>query len=98
MTEREPTFKRPGVRLPRMSTVQGARLVVASLLVAAAPAVGQLAALRFDPLKVPVGRVYQYLKSIPDEPGFTDGRLRLLGVERMTPAEWESFQRARLGE
>jgi hypothetical protein len=35
---------------------------------------------------------------IPDEPDFTDGRLRLLAVEQMPPAAWEAFKRARLGE
>jgi hypothetical protein len=34
----------------------------------------------------------------PDERGFTDGRLRLLDVSRMAPAEWEAFKRSRLGE
>jgi hypothetical protein len=38
------------------------------------------------------------VRSIPDEPGFTDGRLRLLEVTPMTAAQWESFKRARLGE
>ena len=44
------------------------------------------------------GHLVEFELPIPDEPGFTDGRLRLLGVERKTPAEWESFKRARLGE
>ena len=46
----------------------------------------------------PEGHLVEFELPIPDEPGFTDGRLRLLGVERKTPAEWETFKRSRLGE
>lgn len=44
------------------------------------------------------GHLVEFELPIPDEPGFTDGRLRLLGIERKAPEEWGSFKRARLGE
>jgi hypothetical protein len=42
--------------------------------------------------------ILEFELPIPDEPGFTDGRLRLLEVLTMTPEAWEAFKRARLGE
>jgi hypothetical protein len=44
------------------------------------------------------GHIVEFELPIPDEPGFVDGRLRLLEVARLTPAEWEGFKRVRLGE
>lgn len=44
------------------------------------------------------GHLVEFELPIPDEPGFVDGRLRLLEVAHMTLAEWEAFKRARLGE
>jgi len=44
------------------------------------------------------GHVVEFELPIPDEPGFTDGRLRLLEVTPMTTAQWDAFKRARLGE
>ena len=72
-----------------MPTRGRARLVVASLLLAAAPAAAQLAALRFDPQKVPVGRVYQYLKSNRDgsHPGHVS--LYVAGLDRLESLKWD---------
>jgi hypothetical protein len=44
------------------------------------------------------GHLVEFELPIPDEPGFVDGRLRLLETSTMTQAEWETFKRARLGE
>lgn len=44
------------------------------------------------------GHIVEFELPIPDEPGFDDGRLRLIEVGRMTPAEWNAFKRSRLGE
>ena len=44
------------------------------------------------------GHIVEFELPIPDEPGFTDGRLRLLEMTPMTAAQWESFKNARLGE
>src|SRR5262245_11910851 len=44
------------------------------------------------------GHIVEFELPIPDEPGFEDGRLRLLEVSKMTAVEWEAFKRSRLGE
>jgi hypothetical protein len=44
------------------------------------------------------GHIVEFELPIPDEPGFVDGRLRLLEVQQMTAAEREAFKRSRLGE
>jgi hypothetical protein len=44
------------------------------------------------------GHLVEFELPIPDEPGFTDGRLRLLEVVTMTPEAWETFKRSRLGD
>jgi hypothetical protein len=72
-----------------MSTGSRARLAVASLLLAAVPVAAQVAAFRFDPLRVPVGRVYQYLKSNRD--GTHPGRVSLYvaGFDRLESLKWD---------
>jgi hypothetical protein len=45
-----------------------------------------------------LGHIVEFELPIADEPGFVDGRLRLLEVQKMTPAQWEAFKRSRLGE
>jgi hypothetical protein len=72
-----------------MRTKGRACLAVASLLLAAAPAAAQLAALRFDSSKVPVGRVYQYLKSNRD--GSHPGRVTVYvaGLDRLESLKWD---------
>lgn len=44
------------------------------------------------------GHIVEFELPFPDEPGFTDVRLRQLGTETMSPAQWEAFKRQRLGE
>jgi hypothetical protein len=44
------------------------------------------------------GHLVEFELPIPDEPGFVDGRLRLLETAWLTPEEWERFKRERLGE
>jgi hypothetical protein len=44
------------------------------------------------------GHIVEFELPIPDEPGFVDGRLRLLEVVPMAPEAWEAFKRSRLGE
>jgi hypothetical protein len=44
------------------------------------------------------GHIVEFELPIPDEPGFVDGRLRLLEGVPMTAAAWEAFKRSRLGE
>jgi hypothetical protein len=44
------------------------------------------------------GHLVELELPIPDEPGFTDVRLRLLEVASLSPEAWEAFKRARLGE
>jgi len=43
------------------------------------------------------GHIVELELAIPDEPGFVDGRLKLLEVESMTGDEWESYKRSRVG-
>jgi hypothetical protein len=45
-----------------------------------------------------LGHIVEFELPIPDEPGFVDGRLRLLEVSSLTSAEWERFKGARLGK
>lgn len=44
------------------------------------------------------GHIVEFELPIPDEPGFVDGRLRLLGVVPIAREAWEAFKRSRLGE
>ncbi len=44
------------------------------------------------------GHIVEFELPIPDEPGFDDGRLRLLEIVPMSVEAWEAFKRARLGE
>lgn len=41
--------------------------------------------------------IEQYKIALPDEPGFQNGMMQLIRTHRMTPAEWESFKRKKLG-
>lgn len=43
------------------------------------------------------GHIVEFELAIPDEPGFVDGRMRLLEVASMTPEAWESYKRSRVG-
>ena len=72
-----------------MLTKGRVRLGVALLLFVAAPVVAQLTAQRFDSSKVPVGRVYQYLKSNRD--GSHPGRVSLYvpGPDRLESLKWD---------
>jgi len=42
--------------------------------------------------------IEQYKIALPDEPGFQNGMMQLIKTHRMTPAEWETFKRKKLGE
>jgi hypothetical protein len=42
------------------------------------------------------GILLEYELPIPDEPGFIDGRLRLVNTIEMQPAEWASYQRSKV--
>lgn len=44
------------------------------------------------------GHIVEFELPFPDEPGFTDVRLRQLTTETMTATQWEAFKRTRLGE
>jgi hypothetical protein len=59
------------------------------LALAARPAAGQVDALRFDAAKVPVGRVYQYLKSNRD--GSHAGRVTVYVAkpDRLESLKWD---------
>jgi hypothetical protein len=39
------------------------------------------------------GHIVEFELPIPDEPGYTDGRLRLLRVETLTPEGWHAWRR-----
>jgi hypothetical protein len=43
------------------------------------------------------GHLVEFELPIPDEPGFADGRLRLVEVVAMNQDAWESFKHSRLG-
>ena len=42
--------------------------------------------------------IVEYSFPFPDEPGYTDGRLRLQEVRALAPEAWERYRRQRLGE
>ena len=42
------------------------------------------------------GVLVDYEIALPDEPGFTSGKLMLTGVERMTDQEWKDYKVSRL--
>jgi hypothetical protein len=42
------------------------------------------------------GTLLEYELPIPDEPGFIDGRLRLVKTLELKPADWESYQRSKV--
>lgn len=42
--------------------------------------------------------IEQYKIALPDEPGFKNGRMRLVKIHKMSPQEWENFKRTKLGE
>jgi hypothetical protein len=42
--------------------------------------------------------IEQYKIALPDEPGFENGMIQLVKTYRMTPGQWESFKRKKLGE
>ena len=42
--------------------------------------------------------IEQYNIALPDEPGFQNGMMQLLKTHKMSPEQWESFKRKRLGE
>jgi hypothetical protein len=42
------------------------------------------------------GTLIEYELPIPDEPGFVDGRLRLLKTLTLTAAEWDAYKKARI--
>jgi hypothetical protein len=43
------------------------------------------------------GTLLEYEIPVPDEPGFTDGRLRLTKTLDLTGKEWEAYKRAKVG-
>jgi hypothetical protein len=43
------------------------------------------------------GHILEFELAIPDEPGFTDGRLRLLELASMNSEQWEAYKRSRVG-
>lgn len=43
------------------------------------------------------GHFVEYTFPFPDEPGYTDVRLQLRAMRRVTPAEWEAYKRERVG-
>ena len=42
--------------------------------------------------------IEQYKIALPDEPGFANGMMRLIKTDKMSPQQWESFKRNKLGE
>ena len=44
------------------------------------------------------GVIVDYEISLPDEPGFESGKLKLVSIERMTAKEWEEYKLSRLAE
>jgi hypothetical protein len=42
------------------------------------------------------GTLLEYELPIPDEPGFIDGRLRLVKTLQLQPADWERYQRSKV--
>src|SRR5262245_54349328 len=64
-------------------------LALAACLAGAAPAPAQVSSFRHDPTKVPVGRVYEYLKSNRD--GSHPGRVTLYvaAPDRLESLKWE---------
>ena len=40
------------------------------------------------------GTLLEYELPVPDEPGYIDGRLRLVRMRELQPAEWSTYQRA----
>ena len=43
------------------------------------------------------GYFVEYEFPFPDEPGYTDVRLQLRAMRRLTPAEWDAYKRERVG-
>jgi hypothetical protein len=43
------------------------------------------------------GHFVEYVFPFPDEPGYTDVRLQLRSMRRLTPAQWEAYKRERIG-
>jgi hypothetical protein len=44
------------------------------------------------------GHIVEFELPIPDEPGYRDGRLRLLGIRKLSPAEWNGHKRRTVGD
>jgi hypothetical protein len=42
--------------------------------------------------------IEQYKIALPDEPGFENGMMRLVKTDKMSPQQWESFKRNKLGD
>ena len=42
--------------------------------------------------------IEQYKIALPDEPGFYNGMMRLIKTDKMSPQQWESFRRNKVGE
>jgi hypothetical protein len=42
------------------------------------------------------GTLLEYELPIPDEPGFIDGRLRLVKTVELQPAQWETYKRSKV--
>jgi len=42
--------------------------------------------------------IEQYKIALPDEPGFENGMMQLITTYTMTPEQWSSFMKKKLGD
>ena len=42
--------------------------------------------------------IEQYKIALPDEPGFDNGMMQLIKTDKMSPQQWESFKKKKLGD